>query len=448
MNQSLYINHYAKAGEFVAASIYVLMGSIESGKAVNLIMLLAAFCLTSSTLSRVVTIGVVKTTVVSAFICLSPICVNQLLTYYVDGLIASSFVCLFCCFALIVVAPNRYNLVLLGLVQLIMGNIKFSSLVYCVLFGGIFLVWLFFFNRRQLLAVFNTFAVAAIFTVFLVGFNPYVINTTKYGHPLYPVMGAKKADIFTYNYPKGFEHKGAFDKFFSSLFAHTSNPTLTNGGKVELKIPFTFNRADIVNAPKVDPRIGGLGPLFSGILLVSFILLFIYIGKRGLDRNALFVLYWGVCLMLSAILLPESWWARYIPQLWLLPSLILLLYEAQPFKSARLPAIVLYVAMLINISFSATNFAWNFLISKVVDYQMDTLAESPKPVIVQWGSAAANRIRFQERGITYSEENLDGKSTENIIRSDSKFLLPETQRPLKEKPIWVVWGEKFVTAEK
>jgi hypothetical protein len=446
VNQVLYINHYAKGGELASASIYTFIGKIESGKAINLILFAGAFALTLSLLCRITSLTLWKAVLITSLVSLNPICLNQLLSYYVDGLLATALLCLFVTAIFVIIDPNRFNFILLGLISVTTANIKFTSVVYVVLFLGFFCVWIFFNKKPFLKNTIITCLASAVIGVLLVGYNPYVINTVKYKHPFYPVMGAKKADILTYNFPLGFEKKSMTGKLFTSLFAHTSNPTIDNGIDVNLKIPFTFNKEDIASASKIDARIGGFGPVFSGILLLSclmLVLLLIYAKIDSLLKNVLYII---LSIMVSVMILPESWWARYIPQLWFFPILILLASELKIVKYNRILSYILYASIILNIGFSSIGIGWNFLMTSLVNYQMETMKNAGKPVIVHLGSAASNRIRFEEKGVPYIEKNLDGIAADDVIRSDSRVIIPASPNVLK-KSIFVTWGEKFIKAK-
>ena len=60
---------------------------------------------------------------------------------------------------------------------------------------------------------------ALIFSVCIIGFNPYVTNTINNGNPLYPLAGKDKIDIMTPNTPASFRYDGQFEKLIKSLLA-------------------------------------------------------------------------------------------------------------------------------------------------------------------------------------------------------------------------------------
>lgn len=448
VNMAIYINHYSKGVELPQAALYSLIGHIEVGKATNFMLLSAVFCLAFSYLLSLNRLSKTKCILLSLFAAFNPIVINQMISTYVDGQLAMLLLC-FCIVVLWINAEAAlFKLLLLGAVIVITVNVKFTGLIYMVIFSFAYLAWLLVTKRKVLFkkAIYTILLSGAVAVIF-VGYNPYVVNTVKFQHPFYPLMGAKKVDIMGYNTPNGLEGKNGASKFFLSLFSHTDNVMPNNGSKVTLKIPFMLSKTDVVNASKIDTRIAGFGPLFSGIILLSILLLLMIAWKPGRDvllKNILMLL---AIVVLSVAIMPESWWARYIPQLWLFPIIVLFAVELYGNKRLNLLKGLLYAALILNIGFTFIGFAWNFMMTSLVNYQIATLKAANQTIIVQWGSARSNRIRFIENKIPFEEKNLDHQpAAVNIIRSDSKYLLLKPVPELPKSKI-VQWAEKFQKAE-
>ena len=443
VNQVLYINHYSKGVELSQSAIYSTFHHIEAAKATNIMLLIAAFCLTLSYLYKLNKLSATKCVLLSLLIVLNPVAVNQLLTYYVDGQLATMILCLVITLLMVIREPNRYNLILLGAIIIFTVNIKFTAVVYTVIFVTAALTWLIFTKKRVIAKkTFYVCLMAGIIGVVIVGYNPYVINTVKYRHPFYPLMGKNKIDIITNNEPTEFGNKNSAEKFFASILSHTGNMVRGDGQVVNLKIPLTFNKSDIINAPKVDTRIAGFGPLFSGILIISIFLL-IVVARPNKSPQFKNILYLLAVIVVSICIIPDCWWARYVPQLWFIPVIILFAAELNE-KSTWIKILksIIYVLIIINISFCFINIGWNFLMTNLINYQLAELKASKKTILVQWGAAKSNRIRFEENHIPYLETNLDNKKTENIAHSDSKFLLPDDQPVIPESTL-IKWARKY-----
>jgi len=428
VNMAIYINHYSKAVELPQSILYSLTNRIEAGKASTLILFAAGFCLTLSFLLNLHKLSTIKCVLLSLLAMLNPIIVNQLISTYVDGQLAILLLCFFVVILMVIKNADYVNLVLLGAIVIITANVKFTGLVYMVFFITAFLAWLLFVRQTNLFKkTLYTAMLSGFIAVFLVGYNPYVTNTIKHSHPFYPLMGKNQVDIMDHNMPEGFEKESAARKFFTSLFARTDNVMRGNGKKIELKIPFAINKTDIINAYSIDTRIAGLGPLFSGLILLSIISFITFLLTAGSSspavKNSLYVL--GI-ILISICMVPESWWVRYVPQLWYVPLIMLLTIELYAVRNLRELKVLLYLVFIINSCFSLLTFRFNLMMTHMVNAQLEKLKTSHQTIIVQWGSAKANRIRFEENKIPYVERNLDDiPNTENIICSDSKFIIPD-----------------------
>ncbi len=441
VNQSLYINHYAKGAEIPQSVIYAFSDKIETGKATNLILFAGSFLITLSLMLYLNIISFKKALLFSLLLASNPISINQILSYYVDGQLATLLLCLIVTGILLVKKVNASNLLLLAAVIIITANIKFTAVLYVSIYVLALIAW--FVYSKQLVKSKKVFWTALIagFLGLAVGFNPYITNTVQYHHPFYPLMGEGKIDIMSYNLPKGFEGKSFSQKLFISLFSHTDNVKPNNGKIPVLKIPFTVNKKDLMNSFKIDARIAGFGPLFSGILVVSIIvLLLLYFTKnnRRLFKNLIYIL---LILITSVLVIPESWWARYVPQLWIFPIMILLVAEVYSQKFLFLLKKLLYISIAINIGFTFIGIAWNILLTAQINYQMSRLKSAHETIVVQWADEKSNRIRFAENNVKYKEQNLDGVKSELIIHSYSKFLPLKTASESLVKPAWIKWVE-------
>ncbi|MDO5113154.1 MAG: hypothetical protein Q4E67_02135 [Planctomycetia bacterium] len=152
--------------------------------------------------------------------------------------------------------------------------------------------------------------------VILCGWNPYVTNTWNHTSPFYPLhtfdeMNHPKEDIlapwYTWNH---FREATSLQRFF---YAHliARQPHTAKDFPIDVK-NLKFFSLD------VNEKQTGIFPL---LLVFSLGLLF-------------FVKNWDHWLVIGGILLtialqPHSWWDRFIPQLYALPVLILIILQSQ-----------------------------------------------------------------------------------------------------------------------
>src|SRR5690606_27305029 len=142
------------------------------------------------------------------------------------------------------------------------------------------LVWVVFTKNKVLLRrVFYSIMFSGSIAVLLVGFHPYLMNTIDFKHPFYPLMGDDSVDIITNNIPKSLDNMSSTGRFFTSFFAHTDNMMNDHDRDAKIKIPFTLNKVDILSAGKVDTRVAGFGPLFSGIFILSLLLFIVFLWR-------------------------------------------------------------------------------------------------------------------------------------------------------------------------
>lgn len=318
-----WIDHYANGGWVIAAVFGSCFHNVEIGKAVNLLIAAAVFGILTWYLSlRIRSAG--WRVLIAAAAVFQPVTVSQMESFYIDG--------------------NLYLFLLLGVVALLMlGDSKCGlkkrypllflsvSIVYCInvkftgaAYIGFFciaseLCWLVLGARKKrFVEVFlkstALFVGMAAFAVLLVGYSSYVCNFLEKGSPLYPLVGGDETiDIMAYSEPNTFAGKSGVEKSLISLFGKTENVTNSSDRKPEVKLPFTVSFSEIKECVYTDTRIGGMGPWFGGLFLVSLILSVRLIAAYR-DREPALCAEWAVVLVTAVLMylfLPGSWWARY-----------------------------------------------------------------------------------------------------------------------------------------
>jgi hypothetical protein len=440
VNMALYIDHYSKGVEIPQSTLYSITDRIETGKATNFMLLAASFCLTLALLLSGERLSAAKCILLSLFTALNPIAVNQLLTTYVDGQLAIMLLCFLVVATWAVRVGSNFSFLLLASIIIITSNIKFTGLVYIVLFSFAFLAWLALVNYQKMFfrKAFLVTLISGVVGVLVVGYSTYVENTIVHHHPFYPLMGENKVDIMHHNLPPGFEAYDGLSKFFLSLFAHSDNVMTGNNKEIKLKIPFTINKDDIVNSYAIDTRIAGFGGLFSGLIILSVIVVILlltkYSGQWRYKKNWLYII--GL-IIISIIIMPESWWARYVPQFWYLPIIALLMSELYIDNKFKILKISMYLCLTINVVFTLLSFRYNFIMTRLINAQLKEIKDSNRTIFVQFDSSESNRIRFHENGISYIERYIEkNPATKEIICSEAMYLIPSEKMtsPMLTKP--------------
>lgn len=353
-DSAIWADHYCKAPWIFGAGIYSLTGNIECAKAINPIIAYILFSVLYSYLCKR-GLGIAESLSLSLLTTLNPVTVPQLFTFYTDGLLACSL------FTIIVLltgfcdkdysGDKKLNAVFLFSALVFCINIKFTGLAYAGLFCLAFYILRLFIAKRekQLLSVAKEttvfFALAVICAVIFVGSSSYVKNTIEHSHPLYPLFGENSTDIMTANQPSAFSDMSGPQRLYHSLFSETSN--LMGEGEIVIKEPFSVNMREIEMATSApDIRLGGMGPLFSGIFILSLAVLafaLVYLAIR--NRLWFSILLCGIIpSVLLLVIVSESWWARYSPYLWLFPvtALIFILVTVKSKSSyVKFPSLLL-----------------------------------------------------------------------------------------------------------
>lgn len=298
-----WVIHYAIAVETVGSTIASATGLIESGKAFGMIlaagtgMLIYGFLAESKIIAdwrRRLTVTLISV--------LNPVFICQSLTYYNDYPIY--YYLLATIILLIKIGQRRdrwYDIALMcGVIMLAIGT-KFNAFFIegiAIMAGALW--FLITSNNRALLTAIAVGAISLIVGVCIISYHPYVTNLMTAGHPLYPLMGENTFDIMSYNTPERYANHNRFFGFIDSI--------------------------STICLPNYGSREGGFGPAVTLIMLIS---LAVIIWKRKAVSPAGYYIL-GVTVV-SLFFFEQSWWARYIPQLWLIP-VVASVYAAQAKK--------------------------------------------------------------------------------------------------------------------
>lgn len=402
---SIWVNHYAKGAEIAAATIYKATGLLEGGKAINLLTIAASALLSLSALLHLRPNQRVQAWVVAVLLALNPVSIYQAFSYYVDGLLASLLLCLIALGALLFARANRVLLISYTLTMILIMNIKFTAIAYAGLLTVGLLIVLYMSEQFGLLKkLFRIGAIGGLAGVLLVGYNPYVTNTVRDGHPFYPLAGEEAIDVVKNFIPRNLEMMNRFEQAASSYFATTVGNS-TEKRPTQFKWPFTFTDRELQVYGEPDVAVSGFGPLFSGTLILSLLVLLLAFRKRtGLTLAAI-----GIILLLaaSAFVNPAAWWARYVPQLWFVPLICVWLALSlqggnRTVKAAgwTLAVLIAANALLVSGMYTKEQLAWN----QELKGQLAELRNASQPIPAEFTYSWSNQERLRALGIEVKEE--------------------------------------------
>lgn len=401
---SILLNHYAKGPWIYAAAFQQLTGWIETAKVFNWLLLLSSWLLAWAACREAGRFSERQAASYSLLAALNPVSLYQSLTFYIDGQLGSLLLCLAAVLYAYLRSGSRQSMFSIIVVVGLLVNVKFTGVVYAVAAFGVTAAWLYGLKRwgewRRLAKV----SIGSLLLgVAVLGYNPYVTNTLYYGHPFYPLYGAgaKNMDIMTSNSPQGFMQMNPLHKMVVATFSASNNQF--DSRPPQLKLPLQFSLAEL--RPFVygaDIRIGGFGPWFSGGVVAS-LLCAALVWRSGQRQLRAGVLLAG-SIMLTVLVNPEAWWARYAPQWWCAVVLTGLVAAADLRPLVRRLGQGLAVICAVNILMvSYPYFIGSFQSTRLLDQSLQALAAEHRQMNVFFDEFTSNIVRFERHGIVCND---------------------------------------------
>ena len=439
------INNFSKGIEVISAALYGVTGRVETGKAVNGMLIAASFFLCLALLYKIDRIRTYKKWILAALVAFNPISLMQLNSFCVDGDLACSLVCLLAINLLLLDEMNRYYLTLLGAVIVLAVNIKFTNVVFTGIFCSLFLTILFVYKKRETFKqVLKAGIISGVIGLFLCGYNPYITNLIDKHDPFYGLSETR--DVIRRLTPPLLLHMDRFGKLFFSLSAHQGWNSADKRSIWEIpKIPFTLDKEDIVDAKEPQQEFSAFGPFFSGALLLTLPLFVLVLVRFPQSSSFRLLMTISLAILLSVFLMPDPWWGRFVPQLWLFPVLVIGMGELHPDRVGKFLTVLLCLAMGLNIAWASIGWVSNLSTSARINYQMRQLRAIHQPVNIEFcplNTYFSNEARFREWGIPITEKVLTGPYVYNVVESNTRF---ETPVPLPDlpKPLLLRWAIKI-----
>lgn len=225
------------------------------------------------------------TIIISLLLACNPIWLNMYLSNMLDSQVAN---CTFIFAILTILFIEEKKIIVLPFLYLTIIyaiNLKFSVLVYFVIFCAAIFLYLFFkrqlFKNKELII---HISIAMLLAVLLIGYQTYVKNTLYFGHPFYPFYTKNSVPLSANVEAMDYKTGNTILNFIKSNFAATNfNQAYTQ--HLNYKIPFSVSRYELERYAFAGVMIGGFGVWFSGVLLISIALLFYIMIRR---KNEIF----------------------------------------------------------------------------------------------------------------------------------------------------------------
>lgn len=413
-DQNVKLNHFTKGPWIIAAAMCRLTGRIETGKFANILLVGAAFAMALAVFAGSRKKLSVWPVAMAALVAANPVTLCQIFTFYVDGQMASLLACLAAlCFLSVADSNPWVNLLLMEAAVLII-QVKFTGLVYVtILFAGFFalLAW----QKRPLQKPLSMALLALGLGIFVFGMNPYVFNFLENGHPFYPFFGRGEFPIITMTAttPPEFLPANRARNLAASIFSRSRAWPVQS----TLKAPWQVSRDEWTAFEEPDVLLGGFGPLFPAALVLSLALLMIGLWQSGAASGTITAII--VIIVVSVLPVSACWWARYAPQVWLVPLVALAPLggaSARP-NLRRLSWLVLLILSANVAGIARVNFRANLDATRETAESLEDL-RSHAPFRVAFGGFRSNRFRLQEAGIPFIEDEGNLKCDPEVKEND------------------------------
>lgn len=414
----LWGQHYAKATWIFGSTIYDITNNIESSKFYNILFMYVAFVNIAYLIYKTFSKKILS--ILVAFIAVvNPIMISQVFTLYIDGLLGLFlFLNVIYMYLFVIDDNNKLIKLSLGSVMIILINIKFTGFGYCGLFcAGYYIYYLITkAKKKDYKSLINNtiyFVEIVLISLLIVGSASYLKNTIDKGNPFYPLLGEGKVDIMTHFQPSSFDDMPTIVRNFYSIFSRSGYVSKNNNLEPQLKIPFIFDKKEL-RSITYDTRIGGYGVLFSGLFIISIILIilftiFAYLKK---EKNTVLYLIPLIVTLLLMFFLADGWWARYSPQLYLFILISVLLFGLNSNKRCLKVSFGMYSFLIIlNSMLCFYGYYDDFVMSQKTKILLDENREYIIDVYLPEGNGVLANLK--DRNIKYnivSEKTDDMKS--------------------------------------
>ena len=394
-----YINCYPKAPWTISACVYATSGAIEHAKFYQLVLLFASFFLSLHFMLRWFPLSILSAFLLSFVVAFSPVVVGQTLSFYVDGQLAVfTLLTLYFLCDWVSNLESKVPLVLLGICLVYLANIKFTGLIYSMVFLFFAFSWVLWKEREKALQMALKLSVIMTVAIFLFGYCTYPRNIIQHGHPFYPIMGKNNEgkEIAAAQYPMNFFGKNRFEKFYLASFAlpnytapktHPSIPKeLFTSNVVKASLPYYRNHQPV--------EMSAMGPLQAELLILLvplFLLSFLFYRKLWI-----YVLFFG--LATSCVIQPECWNYRYVPQLLFIYILVIIPVLLSKYWLIKFYGHLLLVGFIISFMFAHIQYyQWN--VEKTALLNKSFAALKNKPYHLKKGWMMSFGVKLEERNL-------------------------------------------------
>ncbi|WP_091150696.1 hypothetical protein [Mucilaginibacter pineti] len=432
----LSILHFPKNSWYFAAAVTRLFGSVEVGKAYNVIALFTAFGVVYP-LCRSFNLPPWQSVVFTALVLLNPVIWSEITTYLNDGDLYLFLVVYLASVVSWLRTPKLVYLLLAVMAICCLVNIKFTGLVF-VLISSFFVFVYILIKKRELVKTFVlSHIIAGVMALCIFGFNPYITNLINRGHPLYPLMGSKQYpgvfdkgidDNEAYETPKNMKGKSLPMRLIYANFGYPGNAPYNGEDTARLANPFLTSPKSWSAYHFHETRVSGFGPYFGILLILATVALAVLLIAVKASRLPVAIFLLGLCSGLS--LSNHFWWPRFFPMLWLVPLLPLLLwwvYNANRLahnsnlRGVTINSLAWLFAICIGINgiiVAAVHIRWETVSSINLRNELQKIHDTKRPIDVDYGwFKRATEEKLNRWNIKYTPTSLGTDTTASKLTS-------------------------------
>jgi len=315
-DDGLWSDHYPMASWVLGSIVSSATGSLNASKWLGIFLAFMA-CFAIFRGLRIIGAPALATAVIAISTTMSPVVVAQFGTNYVDGSLGSALTIQVGAFLSWASKRKRTDLLVLIFSIILASNFKFTGALYSLAMATLALLLGFTTEKKLDGTDIKLIAFGAV-CLGIISFHPYADNLLAYGHPLYPM---NVTNVMHGQIDQVFLDRDRITKFIISSFNAVSSPTVAPLGP-HLVLPRLWHYR-ILSTP--DIRINGFGSLFIyslGAALVCLLFCLTYIKSNSASASRANLIWYAIgWIFITVVINPEFWWARYVPQLWLIPPL-------------------------------------------------------------------------------------------------------------------------------
>jgi hypothetical protein len=337
-------NHYPKFTELFASIFSDVSNNIEAGKSYNVIFFVITLCYALKYAANYHKNKLAVLTVSILFV-MNPVVLSQFFTYYVDGLMGMLIIILF--FACIDYDKRNdiRDIIVIIAVSIFAINTKTTGFICGIVLISYIIRQFAIRKYKQMRVLIVSGIIILAVGVLFTGYNPYITNFRYYGHPFYPLYGNNKVDIiYNGNIPKNLVSWHPVKRFFSLFLLNYDIDS----------IPFNpFKIFSLDSHYVYDLRVAGFGLFLTEIFVfISLIVLFSIKNDSGRYKAVLFP---AMLLLFISLIIPENWWARYIPFFWYFFAFFIMVSDYSVRKNRNLFFILSIIVIINSIFFFVSN---------------------------------------------------------------------------------------------